>query len=100
MGFGKKGRTYFSVTVMAHPAQGDHVIARYFEETSTIGLRFETAHRHVLPRERNMREGTPIKTVTRPGGTTAKAESDALEPIPTLRTWRRVAQQAEHCDDD
>ncbi|SMR83980.1 hypothetical protein SAMN04488030_0130 [Aliiroseovarius halocynthiae] len=100
IGFGKKGRTQFSVTVMTQPAQCDHVITRCFEETSTIGLRVDMTHRHVLPRTETVRNGTPIKTVARPGGTTSKAESDALARTSTLKARRWQAKQAEQCDDD
>jgi pyridinium-3,5-bisthiocarboxylic acid mononucleotide nickel chelatase len=80
---GKKGRQTNHVKVLADPAKQENVIARCFQETTTIGLRFRKTQGVALPRQiesvqvdgRSVR----VKIVRRPGiGTTAKAEADDL----------------------
>jgi pyridinium-3,5-bisthiocarboxylic acid mononucleotide nickel chelatase len=78
--FGKKGRMMSHVRVLARDSQWEHVIDACFRETTTIGLRHQTVHGVGLERRledicidgHRMR----VKLVDRPGGTTAKAESD------------------------
>jgi hypothetical protein len=100
MGFGKKGRAQYSVTVMTRPHDAEDVITACFLETSTIGLRVETVARHTLAREETVQAGIPIKRVDRPGGATAKAESDALSPHVSLRERRARAHKAEATQED
>jgi pyridinium-3,5-bisthiocarboxylic acid mononucleotide nickel chelatase len=80
---GKKGRQTSHIKVLADPAKQENVIARCFQETTTIGLRFRKTQGVALPRQiesvqvdgRSVR----VKIVRRPGiGTTAKAEADDL----------------------
>jgi uncharacterized protein (TIGR00299 family) protein len=79
---GKKGRSMAHVRVLAQPAQVDAVVDACFRETTTIGLRVQTVRGIGL--KRSFREvlidGQPVrvKVVERPGGSTAKAESDDL----------------------
>jgi uncharacterized protein (TIGR00299 family) protein len=47
----KKSRPGVTLRVLADPADRDRLAALVFAETSTIGLRWTTTHRMVLPRE-------------------------------------------------
>jgi pyridinium-3,5-bisthiocarboxylic acid mononucleotide nickel chelatase len=58
----KKGRPGVTLRVLADPADRDRLAAIVFAETSTIGLRYSTARRMVLPREERRVE-TPYGTV-------------------------------------
>jgi uncharacterized protein (TIGR00299 family) protein len=81
---GKKGRMMTAVRLLAAPQGLDAVIAAVFAETATIGLRHHIVAGAVLPRTvRTVQvEGHAfrVKIVERPGGRTAKAESDDLSP--------------------
>ncbi|MDB6084022.1 MAG: LarC family nickel insertion protein, partial [Gammaproteobacteria bacterium] len=78
--FGKKGRMMVHVRVLARQARLDDVIDACFRETTTIGLRHHAVHGIGL--ERLSQEvdvdghRLRVKVVERPGGRTAKAESD------------------------
>jgi uncharacterized protein (TIGR00299 family) protein len=78
--FGKKGRMATSVRLLASPARIDEALEACFMETSTIGLRYHVVNGAALPRQMKdvMVDGERIrvKCVQRPGGSTAKAESD------------------------
>jgi len=78
--FGKKGRMMAHVRVLAGPGRVDEVIELCFRETTTIGLRRHTVHGIGLARRSKevSVEGhrVRVKVVDRPGGRTAKAESD------------------------
>jgi uncharacterized protein (TIGR00299 family) protein len=80
--FGKKGRIMIHVQVLARAAQAEAVIDACFRETTTLGLRQRTVQGIGL--ERHMREveiegeRLRVKVAQRPGGRTAKAESDDL----------------------
>ncbi|MEM8665432.1 MAG: nickel insertion protein, partial [Pseudomonadota bacterium] len=73
------------------------VAQRCFEETATIGLRTRHEARLTLPR--TLSADTPgavrTKTVTRPGGTTVKAESDDIAPLSGLAARRAARAAAE-----
>jgi uncharacterized protein (DUF111 family) len=81
---GKKGRMMTAVRLLAAPEDLDQAIAAVFAETATIGLRHHIVAGAVLPRrvEEVEVEGHAfrVKVVERPGGPTAKAESDDLLP--------------------
>lgn len=96
---GKKGRSMFSVAVMTRPEACDQIVERCFEETSTIGLRVETVARHVLPRSAAVTGETRSKIVERPGGKTAKAESDDLAGLKSLGARRARAREVEAVDE-
>lgn len=97
LGFGKKGRPRFAIEVLARPETAEAVAQACFIETSTLGLRLETVERRVL--DRRLTDGLPrIKVAERPGGATAKAESDDLAAIPGLAARRAAARKAEALD--
>jgi pyridinium-3,5-bisthiocarboxylic acid mononucleotide nickel chelatase len=97
LGFGKKGRPRFAIEVLARPEAAEAVAQACFIETSTLGLRLETVERRVL--DRRLTDGLPrIKVAERPGGATAKAESDDLAAIPGLAARRAAARKAEALD--
>jgi uncharacterized protein (TIGR00299 family) protein len=86
----KKSRPGTTLRVLADPADRDRLAAIVFAETSTIGLRFTTWQRLVLPREERTVE-TPwgtvrVKIATAPDGTRNVA--------PEFDDCRRVALQA------
>ena len=80
--FGKKGRMTAHVQVLAAPASAEAAIEACFRATTTIGLRLHTVEGRALPRRIEEREvdgrRVRIKHVERPGGATAKIESDDL----------------------
>lgn len=75
---GKKGRPLSSFRLLARPEHAEAIAECCFDETSTIGLRLREERRLVLAREAVTVDGIGVKAVARPGGTTRKAESDAL----------------------
>jgi hypothetical protein len=97
--WGKKGRPMQSFAVLARPEAADVVAERCFAETSTIGLRLHEERRIVLGRTASEVGGIGIKTVERPGGRTAKAESDHLTGD-SLAARRTAKQRAEGGRDD
>jgi uncharacterized protein (DUF111 family) len=80
--FGKKGRMMTHVRVLARSKQFEEVIQACFRETTTIGLRHSIVEGIGLTRtiEQVEVDGHPlrVKVVERPGGRTAKTESDDL----------------------
>jgi uncharacterized protein (DUF111 family) len=78
--FGKKGRMMTAVRLLASPDSLDEAMAAVFRETTTIGLRRRTVAGVALPRTFQEVEADGhrlrVKLVERPGGRTAKAESD------------------------
>jgi hypothetical protein len=92
VGIGKKGRMRFSIDVLAMNEHAEEAITLCFAETSTIGLRVDAHLRRVLTRL----EAPPgIKRVARPGGNTAKIESDVVAATPTLKARRRNSGSVE-----
>jgi uncharacterized protein (DUF111 family) len=81
---GKKGRMMTAVRLLAAPEALDQAVAAVFTETATIGLRHYIVAGAVLPRTVQTVEveghAFRVKIVERPGGRTAKAESDDLSP--------------------
>lgn len=88
VGFGKKGRMRFCVDVLGQAEHAEELIGLCFAETSTIGLRADTCQRRVLTR---LEAPDGIKRVKRPGGDTAKIESDSLAAVPTLKARRQMS---------
>ncbi len=81
--FGKKGRSQFSVQVLAQPEQAEMVAELCFLETSTLGLRVDLDTRLILRREAQTLQldsnRFAVKRAERPDGTTtAKVEAEAL----------------------
>jgi hypothetical protein len=73
--FGKKGRMVAQIQILTHPDAREAVTAACFNETTTLGLRWELSRRAILARE----QAGDVKLVTRPSGImTAKAEMDQM----------------------
>ena len=96
LGFGKKGRARYVVTVLAEAAAAEAAGRLCFAETSTLGLRIGEARRRILSREAFASGGLRVKSAARPGGATAKVESDDLAELPTLKARRKAAEEAGH----
>jgi uncharacterized protein (TIGR00299 family) protein len=92
---GKKGRPMTGFRLLVRPDALTAVQERCFLETSTIGLRWRTERRTVLPRQTDG-ASVLVKRVERPGGTvTVKAESDDLARGETLAARRALKAEAE-----
>lgn len=94
-GIGKKGRPIHSFRLLVEPEQRDSVAEACFTETSTIGLRWQVAHRAVLPRTLSEAGAVRVKTVQRPAGSSRKVESDELRDIAGLEARRAAKRRAE-----
>lgn len=96
---GKKGRPVHTFRLLVEPTARDAVAEACFIETATIGLRWQAARRAVLPRARKEGRGDAsavrVKTVTRPSGSSRKAESDDLASIAGLEARRAAKRSAE-----
>jgi uncharacterized protein (TIGR00299 family) protein len=100
--FGKKGRMVVHVQVLAQPEAVDDVAAACFDETATLGLRWQIVERRVLPRSQTNAESggrmLRVKMAQRPGATTAKVESVDLINVSGGReardSLRRAAEAA------
>lgn len=92
--WGKKGRPVESFQIIVKPECAPEVANACFEQTATIGLRLRDEQRIVLARENRNDGKIAVKLAHRPGGHTAKAESDHLMSA-NLRARRKAAQQAE-----
>ncbi len=83
--FGKKNRMAVHVQVLVRPDRLEAAIDACFRETTTIGLRTHLVQGRALPRRfaEVAVDGHPVtvKLVERPGGVTAKAESDSVRPL-------------------
>jgi uncharacterized protein (DUF111 family) len=97
--YGKKSRTRFAIRVLLRAGRDEHVADLCFRETATLGLRTGMAVRRILPRSDHHVAGLRVKRATRPGGTTAKTESDDLAGIEGLDARRANARIAESADD-
>lgn len=97
--FGKKGRMMTAIRALAAPASLDAVIDACFRETTTIGLRYHLVHGAALTRSHH--EVTvedrvlKVKVVQRPGGATAKTESDEVRAQPGHATRHAVRLEAQ-----
>ena len=80
--FGKKGRMTMHIQVLADPADLENVFDACFNETTTIGLRYQVLQRRKLSRTgRTVEAGgrrVRVKVTERPAKTTAKIEADDL----------------------
>jgi hypothetical protein len=92
---GKKGRPVYTFRLLVEPDQREFVTDACFMETSTIGLRWQTAHRAVLARATSEPGPVRVKTVIRPSGPGHKAESDDLSGISGLEARRAAKRIAE-----
>jgi pyridinium-3,5-bisthiocarboxylic acid mononucleotide nickel chelatase len=92
---GKKGRPACRFEIIAAAGRQEAIAATIFAETSTLGLRWRTERRMILPREETLWGGLRAKTAARPGGATTKVESDELREIEGLAQRRAAAHAAE-----
>ncbi|MEM7423042.1 MAG: LarC family nickel insertion protein [Pseudomonadota bacterium] len=92
---GKKGRAMFLIRVLCRPEVSGAVQQACLVETSTLGVRFADLSRRTLDRRSFEAEGMRVKTAARPGGRTAKAESDDVASGATLGDRRAAARLAE-----
>lgn len=80
--FGKKNRMAAHIRVLADPAQLEQVCDACFEQTTTIGLRYQLLDRIKLQRTRIEADvdgnQVGVKLVRRSSGVTAKAEADDI----------------------
>jgi uncharacterized protein (TIGR00299 family) protein len=96
--FGKKGRMLAHLQILAEPAAAQDVFELCFNETATLGLRWQMVERRVLARrqrtvqldERSVR----VKLAQRPARRTAKAESDDLLALGGGRAVRDQVRRA------
>ena len=96
--FGKKGRMAAHLQILAEPAALQDVSELCFNETTTLGLRWQMVERRVLARrqrtvqldERSVR----VKLAQRPDRRTAKAESDDLLALGGGRAAREQVRRA------
>ncbi|EWY41164.1 hypothetical protein N825_31385 [Skermanella stibiiresistens SB22] len=92
---GKKGRPMTEFRLLVCPDALPSIQERCFLETSTIGLRWRTERRAVLPRQIDG-ASVLVKRVDRPDGTvTGKAESDDLARGDSLAARRAMKAEAE-----
>ena len=91
--FGKKGRMAISVRVLCRPGCVGDVAAACFAETTTIGLRWQLAHRIELARTHVDAGGVRAKVISRPGGgVSAKAEMDDIAKVAGGHVARTAAR--------
>ncbi len=97
--FGKKGRLMTHLRVLAAETAEDAAVAAIFHETTTLGLRRSLVERTILGREtvsvdaggRTVR----VKRADRPGGRTAKVETDDLADIAGAKARKRLRRRGE-----
>ncbi len=93
---GKHGRQCAHIQVLANPGRLEPVVETIFQETTTLGLRWQRVSRRTLPREqvKVAGAGAPVrvKRASRPGGMTAKAEMADLAGAPGGHEGRRAAR--------
>ena len=93
---GKKGRPLTCFSILAREDALEPLRRFCLEQTSTLGLRWRTEERLILPREQRGDAGARVKAATRPDGTvTVKAESDDLCGARDLADRRRRQREAE-----
>lgn len=95
---GKKGRPTMAIEVLAVPDRLQAVAEACFQETATIGLRHQEIDRLILVRDQRVVEAAGrrvgVKVVRRPGGATAKVESDDLSEMAGYRQRERLRRDA------
>ena len=94
---GKHGRQCTHIQILATPGRLEPVAEAIFQETTTLGLRWQRMARRVLARNIVGTDGAgtsvAVKLVKRPDGvTTAKAEMGDLVDTPGGHEGRRVAR--------
>ena len=95
--FGKKGRVTAHIQILAEPQALEQVFDACFNETATLGLRWQVVERKVLPRHHSAVEvggrTVRVKLAERGGAHTVKAESDDLLAIRGGRVAREDARR-------
>jgi uncharacterized protein (TIGR00299 family) protein len=95
--FGKKGRMVAHLQILAQPAAAQDVCELCFNETTTLGLRFQMVERRVLARRQRTVDldgrSVRVKVAERPARRTAKAESDDLLALTDGRAMREQARR-------
>jgi len=76
MVIGKKGRQSMQVQVLCTPDQENAVMGSCFDQTTTLGIRYQRVQRQVLKRSESKHDGIRVKTAMRPNALTAKADID------------------------
>ena len=97
--FGKKGRMMTSIRALAALASLDAAVEACFRETTTIGLRHHVVSGSALIRRQHdvALDGATmrVKSVARPGGHTAKTESDDVAAFPGHDARSAMRRRAE-----
>jgi len=100
---GKKGRIALRLDVLARPECLPEAQTQLLEQTTSLGIRWHTVYRAVLPRNSEVVETSagPVrrKRAERPSGPTFKAESDDLAALgDTQEARNRIRLEAEDGD--
>jgi uncharacterized protein (DUF111 family) len=94
---GKKGRMTAHIQLLAEPEAVEQVFEACFNETATLGLRWQMLERRVLARRQEAVEvdgrSVRVKLAERPGVRTAKVESDDLLAVKGGRVAREGARR-------
>ncbi len=97
--YGKKGRLTVHLQVLCRAGQAEAVVRACFEQTTTLGVRLQEVERRLLAREAGIVavEGQPlrVKYAERPGGRTAKVESDDIAEAPDQAARSRLRRQVQ-----
>ncbi len=89
---GKKGRVATGIRILVQPETVEPIIQQCFKLTSTLGVRYGSVTRKVLPRRKTETQGHELKMVERPGNIrSAKIGSDDLSESDTLELRRHTA---------
>ncbi len=98
--FGKKGRLTMHIQLLAEAADLEGVFEACFNETTTLGVRYQFLQRRKLDRASTTVEAAGrqlrVKVAQRPGSSTAKVEADDLRNVIGGRAEReRLQREAE-----
>ena len=97
--FGKKGRMTMHIQLLASVADMEGVFDACFNETTTIGLRYQVMQRRKLARASATVEAAGrqvrVKVAERPGRKTAKVEADDLNMTGGRAERERLQREAE-----
>ena len=96
---GKKGRMTVHVQVLGEIEFLQNIAAACFNETSTLGVRYQIANRILLKRANltlsKEDDAVPVKIAKREGRVTAKVESDHLAQTGNYSSRKRMKQKLE-----
>jgi uncharacterized protein (TIGR00299 family) protein len=94
--FAKKGRMATAVQVLVRSGFSSDVIRVILDETTTLGVRWNTVARTIVEREISTFDDVRVKVAQRPSATTAKAEAADVEAIATHHGRQTARRHAEH----